>query len=205
MIRIAYLCTLALGCAATWAQESTTPEPVTATAPAPTPAPPVPGLLRKYYLGLTLGRSQGVNDDPRFDDDTNAGILAGMRLDNRWAVELFYRQFALGADYAEALIGGDATFRPESHFGLSGVYRLSMSDSVSAYGRLGLGKTDFVANRRSLFESDPARADRKSITDPSVGAGMEIGPLWRVGVKLEATRFTKSGVNTYLLGLDVKF
>ena len=128
-----------------------------------------------------------------------------MRLDSRWAMELFWRNFALGADFADAIFGGDGNFRPDTHIGLAGIYRLPMSDNVSAYARLGLGETELVANRGGLFEDDPNQVDRKSITDPSVGVGVEIGTLRRVGVKLEATRFTKSGVKTYLFGLDVKF
>lgn len=205
MLRTAFLCTLALGCAAAWAQDPT-PQPVPATAPAATTAPaPAPSDLRKFYLGPTLGRSDGVDEDPALDDDVSYGFTAGMRLDSRWAVEVFWRNFAFGADFGDAVFGGDGNFRPETHVGLAGIYRLPMGDNVSAYARLGLGETDLVANRNGLFEENSGQADRKSITDPSVGAGVEIGTLRRVGVKLEATRFTKSAVKTYLLGLDIKF
>jgi Outer membrane protein beta-barrel domain len=156
-------------------------------------------------VGFTLGRSDGVNQDPAIDDDISHGFTAGMRLDSRWAVELFWRNFAFASGLADAIFGGDGDFRPDTHTGLAGLYRLPMSDNVSAYARLGLGKTRLVANRSSLFEENPGPSDRKSITDPSVGAGVEIGTLRRVGVKLEATRFTKSGVKTYLVGLDIKF
>jgi hypothetical protein len=152
-------------------------------------------------VGFTLGRS----DDPAIDGDFSHGYTAGMRLDSRWAVEVFWRNFGLGADLADAIFGSDGNFRPDTHTGLAGLYRLPMSDNVSAYARVGLGETKLVANRNSLFEDDPNLVDRKSITDPSVGVGVEIGTLRRVGVKLEATRFTKSGVKTYLFGLDVKF
>ena len=170
------------------------------------PAPSAPGALRKYYLSLALGRSHGVDEDPRFEDDTNAGLTAGLRLDGRWSAELFYRRFALGADYAEAIVGGGEDFRADSHLGLAGLYRLPLSDNIGAYGRLGLGRTSEVANRRSLFDGSRAgQSDSRSFTDTSLGAGIEFGTSRSVGVKLEASRFTKSGVNTYLLGLDIKF
>lgn len=206
MIRTTWMGVLVLVCTATWAQEPSPPQPVPAAEPAPTAAPPAPGATRKYYLSLALGRSHGVNEDPKFEDDTNVGLTAGMRLDGHWSAEIFYHRFALGADTAEALIGGSEDFRVDSHLGLAGVYRVPLSDSIGAYGRVGLGWTGEVANQRSLFDGDRAgQSDSRSFTEPSVGAGLVVGTMRSVGVKLEANRFTRSGISTYQLGLDIRF
>lgn len=197
------LCALALWSAAAQAQQD--PPQATETASPPTQVEPA-GEMRKFYLGFTVGRSYGFEASTTSDKDVTFGLVGGMRLDSRWAVELFVRQLAYGQFLFDATFGGDEEFHPDTHVGVSAIYRLPLSDNIGGYARLGLGKTDLVANQTSLIDSNgPDSADRKSITDPSVGIGLEIGTQRTGGVKLEATRFTRSKITTALLGVELKF
>lgn len=198
------LCALALWSAASQAQQ-TPPTQTTEPASQTTQVEP-PREMRKFYLGITVGRSYGFDALTANGKDVAFGLVGGMRLDSRWAVELFVRQLAYGQFLFDATFGGDEEFHPDTHAGVSAIYRLPLSDNIGGYARLGLGKTDLVANQTSLFDNNgPDSVDRKSITDPSVGVGLEVGTQRTGGVKLEATRFTRSKITTALLGVEFKF
>lgn len=92
---------------------------------------------------------------------------------------------------------GDDSYYPDTHVGIAVLGNLPLNNAFSLYGRLGVGRTEMKSGRISNKD--------RSETDPSVGLGVRyaFGPAF--SVNLEATRFTKSEVNTYLLGVQYNF
>jgi hypothetical protein len=81
--------------------------------------------------------------------------------------------------------------------GVAVLGELPVSGPVSAYGRLGIGRTS--------FESDAAPEKDFSVSDPSVGVGLRLSPWRRLAFRLEVTRYTRSDITTRQLAAEVQW
>lgn len=148
-----------------------------------------------FQLGLEVGASSVDSKVVEEDgDDPVFGVSLGYRVNRNFAVEVFGR--SLSFRILDGLVSDDSYY-PEGHQGIAAIGYLPINDSFAAFGRLGVGRT-------KMHSASASRADF-SETDPSIGAGVQWDFARNFGLKLEATRFTKSDVTTTTLGLVFKF
>ena len=147
------------------------------------------------YVGLGAGRSS-VKSKVFVEEkgDPIVGWTLGYMVNPNLSVEVVAR--LLSFRLLDGLFG-DTNFYPAKHEGVAVLGSVPMSSAINVYGRLGIGQTTLEA------ATQPQTDDH--VLDPSAGVGVVFGTTSRVGVKLEATRFTRSKVTTTLLGLEVRF
>ena len=153
-----------------------------------------PGAFNAY-VGVAAGRSS-VKSKVFTEEkgDPIAGWTLGYMVNPNVSVEVVAR--LLSFRLLDGLLG-DTNFYPATHAGVAVLGSMPVSSAINVYGRIGIGRTTLEA------DTQPKTDDH--IADPSVGVGAVFGTTGRVGVKLEATRFTKSQVTTTMLGLEVRF
>lgn len=187
---------LALFGTAVQAQEPAPAVPPDASPPAQSerPAP-------RYYLGMSLGRTDftlnlGTADEQE-TDDYGGSYRFGYRFHPRVAVEGFFAGFASATSIFSGVFDSGRDVYPAYHAGVALLGEVPLAGKLSAFGRVGIGST------RLKTDSDPD-LDR-SITDPSAGVGLVLGPLWRFAFRLEAVRYTRSDVTTRQVAAEMRF
>ena len=149
---------------------------------------------RGVYIGAGIGGSSVSSHKVDSDNDPSLNVNLGYRFNPSFSTEIFARSMSFRM--FDGLIGDDSYY-PDTHVGIAVLGNLPLNNAFSLYGRLGVGRTEMKSGRISNKD--------RSETDPSVGLGVRyaFGPAF--SVNLEATRFTKSEVNTYLLGVQYNF
>jgi hypothetical protein len=150
---------------------------------------------------MSLGRTDFTlnpgSADERETDDYGGSFRFGYRFHPRVAVEGFFAGFASAQSVFNGVFDSGTDLYPSYHAGVALLGEMPLAGKLSAYGRLGLGSTRFKT------DSDPD-LDR-SVTDPSVGAGLLFHPFRRFAFRLEAVRYTRSDVTTRQLAAEVRF
>lgn len=146
------------------------------------------------YVGAGVGSSSVSSHAVDSDNDPSLNVDVGYRFNQNFSAEIFARSlsFRLFDDLA-----GDSSYYPDSHVGVAVLGTIPLGNDFSLYGRLGVGRTEMKSGRKSKKDYNE--------TDPSLGLGVRyaLSPAW--SINLEATRFTKTKVNTYLLGVQYDF
>ena len=146
------------------------------------------------YVGAGVGSSSVSSHTVDTDNDPSLNVDVGYRFNQNFSAEIFAR--SLSFRLFDGLFG-DSSYYPDSHVGVAVLGTIPVGNDFSLYGRLGLGRTEMKSGRK-------AKQDYNE-TDPSLGVGVRyaLSPAWSINV--EATRFTKTKVNTYLLGVQYDF
>lgn len=149
---------------------------------------------RGIYVGAGIGGSSVSSHKVDSDNDPSLNVNLGYRFNQNFSTELFARSMSFRM--FDGLIGDDSYY-PDTHVGIAVLGTVPLNNAFSLYGRLGVGRTVMKSSRVSNKDRDE--------TDPSVGLGVRyaFSPAW--SVNLEATRFTKTEVNTYLFGVQYNF
>lgn len=141
--------------------------------------------------GVYIGIDAGVNSASTLTDNRNRptfGALLGYRYNEHLALEGFARSLDSFGDGVDA---------PQSHYGIGVVGSVPISDSLSAFGRLGIGRTP--------MRDDPNTHVSKTNTDVNLALGVRyaLGQSW--GLRLEYAHLQKSNLNSATLGVDLRF
>lgn len=147
-----------------------------------------------FQAGIDIGRSNSSSTAYDADSDGAVGLALGYRFHPNIAAEVFFR----GLRFSPlANLGAPDAYVPEEHIGIAALGYVPLGERFRAYGRVGVGRTklEFTAEGR----------DSRSETDPSLGVGLSLDLGNHFSVTLEGTRFTKTKVNTTVLGLQVRF
>jgi Outer membrane protein beta-barrel domain len=148
-----------------------------------------------------LAGGTGFTVDPGQPDeegasDVGAGYRFGYRLGSRVAMEVYAQGFtSVTSLFADVFDSAD--LYPTGNVGVAVLGELPLSGPLSAYGRLGIGKT--------YFTSDAAPEKDFSTTDPSVGLGLLLSPWRHVAFRLDFARYTRTDIITRQLAAEVRW
>ncbi len=150
------------------------------------------------YIGLGAGKSTLSSKYVEDSSDPAFSVNAGYKFNSTLAVEIFARSmsFRLGQNLP-AILAGDDSYYPDNHYGTALIASVPLAKDVNLYGRAGIGRTKM----ESSFAAKPSY--NKTEASYGVGARYAFSPLF--SMNLEATRFAKSEVNTFLLGVEWTF
>lgn len=146
------------------------------------------------YVGAGVGSSSVSSHTVDTDNDPALNVDIGYRFNQNFSAEVFARSLSLRM--FDGLVG-DSSYYPDTHVGVAVLGTVPLGNDFSLYGRLGIGRTEMKSGRKSKKDYNE--------TDPSLGVGVRyaLSPAWSLNV--EATHFTKTKVNTYLLGVQYDF
>lgn len=185
--------------------------PALAQQPGPAPAepatlpdasPPVPSAspFPRFYFTFSAGETDFTVDPGQPDEqgasDIGAGYRLGYRVRPQVAVEVYVQAFtSILAGLADAF--GTADLYPSGNIGVAVLGELPLTGPLSAYGRLGIGRTSFA--------SDAAPEKDFSTTDPSVGVGLVLSPWRRWAFRLDFARYTRTDIVTRQLAAELRW
>jgi hypothetical protein len=168
----------------------------------PAPPPPVPSdsPFPRFYFAFSAGETDFTVDPGQPDEegasDVGASYRFGYRLRPHVAMEAYVQGFtSITSLFADVFDSAD--LYPTGNVGVAVRGELPLSGPLSAYGRLGIGRT--------YFESDAAPEKDFAVTDPSVGVGLLVSPWRRLAFRLDFTRYTRSDIITRQLAAEVRW
>ncbi|MBA5640400.1 porin family protein [Duganella sp. LX20W] len=146
------------------------------------------------YIGLNLGRASISSKYVESGNDASGALAVGYQATPNFGAEIFAQ--TLSFDPFKGLLAAPGNY-PDSHIGAAILGSTPISNRLSVYGRLGIGRTKMASTRASLPTSHE--------TDPSIGIGASyaFNRLW--SANLEASRLTKTEVNFLTVGLCLQF
>ncbi|MFG6466265.1 outer membrane beta-barrel protein [Roseateles sp. BYS87W] len=173
-----------------------------------------PNLAGATYLSASVGTGKvGLNcpaNTPCSRVDASSVLRAGHRLGNGWAFEVTYSRIAadwgvLGANYSAEFTG----------FGLGTAYAIPLTDSFSAWARLGGSSNELrLQPAVGLAGRNPGTITTTSF-NPYAGLGLvwQISPHWSASANLDVTRAdlrespnaARQGVTVRSVGLGIGF
>lgn len=171
-----------------------------ATQPDASPPAPSASPFPRFYFAFSVGETAFTVDPGQPDEegatDVGASYRLGYRFHPRVAAEVYVQGFtSVTSLFADVFDSAD--LYPTGNVGVAILGELPLSGPLSAYGRLGIGRTSFA--------SDAAPEKDFSTTDPSVGVGLLLSPWRRVAFKLDFARYTRSDIITRQLAAEVRW
>ena len=146
------------------------------------------------YVGAGVGGSSVSSHTVDSGNDPALNVDIGYRFNQNLSAEVFARSLSFRLFDG---LAGDSSYYPDTHVGVAVLGTVPLANDFSLYGRLGIGRTEMKSGRKSKKDY--------SETDPSLGLGVRYALSSAWSINLEATRFTKTKVNTYLLGVQYNF
>ncbi|MFC4161304.1 porin family protein [Chitinimonas lacunae] len=154
-----------------------------------------------FYLGGDIAQTR-VSEDGFKARDNGWSAFAGYTFNETFSAEVLYR------DMADKTVNVDvgpydvSTRLRAHHAGVALLAGFPASDTVSLYGRLGVGRTRVKARAEYLgFSADAS----KHKTEAVVGLGARFAFNRQLGMRAEYTRHDKAEANVFALGLDYRF
>ncbi|MYN03229.1 outer membrane beta-barrel protein [Pseudoduganella sp. DS3] len=153
-----------------------------------------PAFAQSVYLSTDVGRASVSSKYADSGNDATVSFAVGYQYKPHLAFELYTRGLSLDP-FRGAF--ADAGYYPDSHYGVAAVASTGLADSLSLFGRAGLGRTTMKSNRANLGD--------KHETEPVLGAGVSyaLGRNW--SLNLEASYLTKSEASLLTVGARVQF
>jgi opacity protein-like surface antigen len=176
-------------------------EPGPSAPPDTSPPAPSAGPAHRFYAGMSVGRTDFTlnpgTDDEQETDDYGGSYRFGYRFHPRVAVEGFFAGFASATSLFSGVFDSGRDVYPAYHTGVALLGEVPLAGKLSAFGRVGIGSTRLKTNAEPDLD--------RSVTDPSAGVGLVLGPLWRFAFRLEAVRYTRSDVTTRQVAAEVRW
>lgn len=146
------------------------------------------------YVDLSAGRASVSSKYADDSNDVSFGAAIGYQASANLDFQVYTRSLSLNPFRG---VLADAGYYPDRHYGVAVLGSAPLGDSLSAYGRLGVGQTTLVANRTYLED--------KHETDPIIGIGVRYAFNRTVSARLEASRLTQSDATLVTAGVRFQF
>ncbi|XLZ70928.1 outer membrane beta-barrel protein [Massilia sp. SR12] len=153
-----------------------------------------PAFAQGVYLSTDVGRASVSSKYADNGNDASLSLAVGYQYKPNLGFELYTRGLSLNP-FRGAF--AEAGYYPDSHVGIAAIAGANLTESLSLFGRAGVGRTTMKPNRVNIGD--------KHETDPVLGAGVSYALNRNWSLNLEASYLTKSEVSLVTMGARVQF
>ena len=158
----------------------------------------IPSLAAAFEPGVYLGVDAArASVSSRYVDDSN-DVSIGGRIGYQYTPSFGFDVYARGLSL-NPLRGlfTEAGYYPDRHYGVAVQGTVPLAESISVYGRAGIGRTTLKSTRSSIGDKDE--------TDGMAGLGVSYHFNRQWSLNLEASYLTKSEVKLLSIGSRLQF